>query len=294
MCNGQPPVASRGQEGASLIARRAGYFNEPAVARSGRLELRLKHSLHIAAPLERVWPTMTDLESVARCLPGAEIAGVQRDGTHHGTFKLKLGPTTTTYRGGLRVQEADEATRTAVMLVSGPSRPGQQPVTATVISRASEHEDGTRVDVHTDLGGPTSLTQMGLVAVAQRASRPLLAEFAERLAMVANSQEGSLPAPGDVRPSRRPRRSSRRLVSAEAVRIAASPVVDRWPWWLNSETLMRSARTLRELAGRVGARSLGGRLAGTCPYCGARAGEACRTRSGQPARSPHASRPPMP
>jgi carbon monoxide dehydrogenase subunit G len=236
---------------------------------------------------------MTDLESIAWCLPGAEIAGVQRDGTHHGTFKLRLGLTTTTYRGGLRVQEADEATRTAVMLVSGSSRPGQQPATATVISRASEHEDGTRLDVHTDLGGSTSLTQMGLVAVAQRASRPLLEEFAERLATVANSQDGSLAARADVRGRRRPRRSSRRLVPAEAARIAASPVVDRWPSWLNAETLMRSALTLRELAGRLGARPPRGRSAGTCPYCGARAGEACRTRSGQVARSPHASRPQM-
>jgi uncharacterized protein len=256
--------------------------------------LRLKHSLHIAAPLERVWPTMTDLESIARCLPGAEIAGVRRDGTHHGTFKLRLGPTTTIYRGGLRVQQADEATRTAVMLVSGPSRPGQQPVTATIISRAREHEDGTRVDVHTDLGGSTSLTQMGLVVVAQRASRPLLEEFVERLAAVANSQEGSLPAPVDIRNRRGPPRSSRRLVPAEAARIAASPLVDRWPSWLNSAALMRAAHTLRELAGRTGARAPRGRSPGICPYCGVSAGEACRTRSGQVARSPHASRPPTP
>jgi carbon monoxide dehydrogenase subunit G len=255
--------------------------------------MRLKHSFQIAAPLERVWPALTDLPRIAQCLPGAEIAGVRRDGTHHGTFELKLGPTTTTYRGGLRVEEADETTWTTVMLVTGPRRSGQPPAKATITSRAREHEDGTRVDVDADLGGASSLTQLGLIAVAQRASRPLLEEFADRLAGVANSQEGPEAmrgADGTIR-RRRPVRSFADRIGGETAGIdAETPHELRRPW-LDASVLLGHARALRRLAGYAGARSLWGRWSRVCPHCGARRGEPCRTRSGRPARSPHTSRP---
>ena len=33
------------------------------------------------------------------------------DGTYHGKFKVKLGPTTAAYRGTLKIEEVDEAAR---------------------------------------------------------------------------------------------------------------------------------------------------------------------------------------
>ena len=62
-------------------------------------QVKLEQSFEVRAPVERVWETLIDLERVAPCLPGAEITEAGDDGTYHGTFRVRLGPTTAAYRG---------------------------------------------------------------------------------------------------------------------------------------------------------------------------------------------------
>ncbi len=65
--------------------------------------MKLEQSFEANAPIEQVWATLIDLEKVAPCLPGAAITGHDDDGTYHGTFQVKLGPTTANYRGTIRI-----------------------------------------------------------------------------------------------------------------------------------------------------------------------------------------------
>ena len=44
-----------------------------------------------------------------------EHFGQDDDGAYHGTFQVKLGPTTASYRGTIRIESADEASRTATL-----------------------------------------------------------------------------------------------------------------------------------------------------------------------------------
>ena len=66
--------------------------------------MKLEQSFEVRAPLERVWETLIDVERVAPCLPGAEITEVTDDGAYHGTFSVRLGPTTAAYRGELHIE----------------------------------------------------------------------------------------------------------------------------------------------------------------------------------------------
>ena len=71
--------------------------------------MKLEQSFTVAAPVEQVWAALIDVERVAPCLPGAEITGSDDEGAYHGTFTVKLGPTTAAYNGTLRLDEVDEA-----------------------------------------------------------------------------------------------------------------------------------------------------------------------------------------
>src|SRR4051794_39995906 len=83
--------------------------------------MKLEQSFEVQAPIDVVWRALNDLERVAPCLPGATITGHDDDGTYHGEFKVKLGPTTAAYRGTIRIQESDEATHTATLAARAPT-----------------------------------------------------------------------------------------------------------------------------------------------------------------------------
>ena len=96
--------------------------------------MKLAHSFEVAAPLERVWQKLIDVEQVAPCLPGAEVTEADEGGTYHGTFSVRLGPTTAAYRGQLAMDEVDESTHRVVMRASGQDKRGQGSAKATIVS----------------------------------------------------------------------------------------------------------------------------------------------------------------
>src|SRR3954469_14818186 len=96
--------------------------------------MKLEHSFEVAAPVETVWDTLIDLEQVAPCLPGAAITGRDEEGNYQGTFQVKLGPTTASYRGTIRIQDADAEARSATLAAKGTDKRGQGGATATIVN----------------------------------------------------------------------------------------------------------------------------------------------------------------
>ena len=113
--------------------------------------MKLEQSFDVAAPIDSVWAALIDVERVAPCLPGAEVAPGGEDGTYTGTFSVKLGPATASYRGTITIEEADEATHRATMKANGTDKRGQGGAKATIVSTLTATDAGTtRVDVETD------------------------------------------------------------------------------------------------------------------------------------------------
>ena len=77
--------------------------------------MKLEESFEVEAPVDEVWRALIDVQRIAPCLPGAEIAEVGEQGTYRGSFRVKLGPTTAAYRGTLKLESLDEAARAATM-----------------------------------------------------------------------------------------------------------------------------------------------------------------------------------
>jgi uncharacterized protein len=144
--------------------------------------MKLEQSFEVAAPVERVWKTLIDLEQVAPCLPGAAITGHDDDGTYHGTFQVKLGPTTASYRGTIRIQDADDATHTATLAAKGSDKRGQGGASATIVNTLHATDDGgTRVEAVTDFTITGRLASFGRGGMIKDISNRLLGEFAKCL-----------------------------------------------------------------------------------------------------------------
>ena len=153
--------------------------------------MKLEQSFEVKAPIDEVWAALTDLQRVAPCLPGASITGSDDDGTWHGEFKVKLGPTTASYRGTVRFEEMDESAHRAVMVAKGSDKRGQGGASATVVNQLVEVDGGTRVDAETDYTITGRLASFGRGGMIQDISNKLLGDFSACLqAQLATPEAG--------------------------------------------------------------------------------------------------------
>ncbi len=170
--------------------------------------MKLEQSFEVAAPLERVWEALIDVKRVAPCLPGAEIEpDSEDDGTYRGSFTVKLGPTTASYRGQLHMEEVDEAARRVVMRASGQDKRGQGTAKASIVSVMSSQGDTTKVDVETDFTLTGRLARFGRGGMIQDVSNRLLRDFSGCLqssieAEQPSAEAVSAPAPQEPVPAK--------------------------------------------------------------------------------------------
>jgi carbon monoxide dehydrogenase subunit G len=144
--------------------------------------VKLEQSFEVDAPVEQVWTALIDLEKVAPCLPGASITGHDDDGTYHGEFQVKLGPTTASYRGTIKIEQADADTRTATLAARGTDKRGQGGASATIVNTLHPTDGGgTRVDAVTDFTITGRLASFGRGGMIKDISNRLLRDFASCL-----------------------------------------------------------------------------------------------------------------
>ncbi|MBV9467114.1 MAG: SRPBCC family protein [Solirubrobacterales bacterium] len=160
--------------------------------------MKMEQSFEVAAPVERVWQALIDVEHVAPCLPGAAVTGRNEDGSYSGTFQVKIGPTTAAYAGKLEMDQVDEASHTARMQAQGSDKRGQGGAKATIVSTVAPAENGgTRVEVSTDYHITGRLARFGRGGMIEDISEKLLRQFADRL-QASLAQE---PTDGSATPS---------------------------------------------------------------------------------------------
>jgi uncharacterized protein len=166
--------------------------------------MKLEQSFEVAAPIDRVWAALNDLERVAPCLPGAAITEHDEDGTYHGTFQVKLGPTTAAYRGTIRIESADESTHTATLKARGTDKRGQGGASATIVNTLTEHDGATTVHAETDFTITGRLASFGRGGMMQDISNRLLRDFStclqSRLADAPSAPSGEEVSRGEAPP----------------------------------------------------------------------------------------------
>jgi carbon monoxide dehydrogenase subunit G len=143
--------------------------------------MKLQNEFTVPAPVERAWEVLLDVERVAPCLPGAAIES-SNDDEHVGTMTVKIGPVTARYRGTVRIEEADEAARRAVMRARASDQRGAGTAAATITSTMQAVPEGTRVRVEADIRvtGPAASFGRG---VMQDVSAKMMSRFADCVAL---------------------------------------------------------------------------------------------------------------
>ena len=156
--------------------------------------MKLEQSFEVQAPIAQVWEALIDLERVAPCLPGASITDRDEDGTYHGTFQVKLGPTTASYRGTIKIEEVDEASHRATMKARGTDKRGQGGANATIVNTLTDDgSGGTRVEAVTDFTITGRLARFGRGGMIEDISNRLMRDFSTCLQSRIGAQEPSAP-----------------------------------------------------------------------------------------------------
>jgi len=160
--------------------------------------MKLEQSFEVAAPLERVWEALIDVERVAPCLPGAAVTGRNADGSYSGEFKVKIGPTSAAYSGKLNMEQVDAEAHSATMQAAGTDKRGQGGAKATIVSKVAPADDGrTKVEVATDYHITGRLARFGRGGMIEEISNRLLGEFSTNLQTMLAGGDESAVAPLD-------------------------------------------------------------------------------------------------
>jgi carbon monoxide dehydrogenase subunit G len=159
--------------------------------------MKLEQSFTVTAPVEQVWTALVDVERIAPCLPGAEITGQSPDGGYEGTFTVKLGPATASYRGSLKMESLDEAARVATMSAKGTDKRGQGGATASIVSTMRQEGEDTQVEVVTDFTITGRLARFGRGGMIEDISKRLMRDFANCL----QATLGAAPAAEAIAPA---------------------------------------------------------------------------------------------
>ena len=177
--------------------------------------MELNNDFEVAAPIDRVWDVLTDVERIAPCLPGAQLQEVEGD-EFQGVVKVKVGPITAQYKGAASFVERDDAGYRAVLRAEGRDTRGAGNAAADITALLEAVDGGTRVTVTTDLTVTGKVAQFGRGVMAA-VSRKLMGQFADNLSDLISTADGEAAAEAGSTPE------DESSSETETVRVVDSP-----------------------------------------------------------------------
>jgi carbon monoxide dehydrogenase subunit G len=142
--------------------------------------MELVNDFTVNVPVDEAWVTLTDVERIAPCLPGAQLQEIEGD-TYRGVVKIKVGPIVAQFKGQAIFVEKDEVNHRAVLKAEGRDTGGKGNASALITAQlTSKGEGSTYVEVTTDLTITGKVAQFGRGALAD-VSNKLLGQFVDNL-----------------------------------------------------------------------------------------------------------------
>ncbi len=139
--------------------------------------MQLENSFSVAAPPERVFAYLLDVNKVAGCVPGAELSEVVDPSTFKGKVKIKVGPITVAYNGTARIVDRDDNSHSASIEAEGRETTGPGSARAKASMSVVAGEGGSVVKIVTDYNVAGRVAQFGR-GVMEDVSRRLVGEMA--------------------------------------------------------------------------------------------------------------------
>ncbi|MDP6079951.1 MAG: SRPBCC family protein [Arenicellales bacterium] len=124
-----------------------------------------------------VWAGLSDIYTVAECLPGASVADALPNNRYRGRFAVKLGPLAATFEGELEI-EHDLNTQSATVSGKGTDTRSSSRAQASLHYQLEPTDAGhTKVRITTNLTLTGALAQFGKAAVIQQVANRITVEF---------------------------------------------------------------------------------------------------------------------
>ena len=142
--------------------------------------MELSNSFTVEVGPDRAWEVLTDVPTIAPCLPGAQLQEVHGE-EYKGIVKVKVGPIVAQYKGAATFVEKDAEARRIVLRAEGRETRGQGNASATITARLEPAGERTEVVVDTDLTVTGKVAQFGRGVMAD-VSAKLMDQFADNLA----------------------------------------------------------------------------------------------------------------
>jgi len=141
--------------------------------------MELKNEFRVGVPIEQAWDTLTNVEYIAPCMPGAQLTEIDGE-EFKGQVKVKVGPITAQYKGVAKFKEKDESQYRLVLDASGRDTRGAGNAAAEVTAEMTADGDGTKIVITTDLKVTGKVAQFGRGVMAD-VSEKLIGQFVESL-----------------------------------------------------------------------------------------------------------------
>ena len=170
--------------------------------------MQIENSFAVAAPPDRVFSFLLDVNRVVGCMPGAELAEVVDPETFKGKVRIKVGPITVAYNGTAKIASRDEAARTATLQAEGRETTGPGSARATANMSVEDSGGASTVRIATDFTVAGRVAQFGR-GVMEDVSRRLIGQMADCIkaqleAPAADAAADSQPAAADAMSASQP------------------------------------------------------------------------------------------
>jgi uncharacterized protein len=158
--------------------------------------MEFEHEFDVSAPVGRVYAYLLNMDSVAACMPGAELSEHVDADTFRGKVRIKVGAITVGYDGTATITERDPGRRTATLAFDARERGGGGSARATARMSVEPTEAGSRVKLTTDVAVAGRVATFGR-GILEDVSRRLVEQMADCIR--SNLESGDAPveaAPG--------------------------------------------------------------------------------------------------
>ncbi|PWI42502.1 SRPBCC domain-containing protein [Streptomyces sp. ICBB 8177] len=153
----------------------------------------MEHEAFVPFPVEVVRQALTEPDRVARCVSALQRDGASSAGTLAGRLRLRIGGSTITYRGSLRIAACDGGFE---IEGEGTEARGTGAIKVALVIELDPAEGGTRMDFSGAVQADGRLTEYD-EATTEASGRRLLDRFVSDLTTDLQAEPVTLPEPAD-------------------------------------------------------------------------------------------------
>lgn len=153
----------------------------------GDCQMEFTNEFRVPADAETTFQTLTDLERVAPCMPGATLEEVDGD-VYSGRMRVKAGPIQVRYQGTAEVTEIDRDAKRARIVATGRETRGGGTAKANVEASLREDGDETVVTVTSQIDVTGKPAQFGRGVMADVGEK-IIDQFATRLRVMLSEED---------------------------------------------------------------------------------------------------------